>query len=185
MTAPGPAADMAPVAAQQIAPPLRRRLACFLYEGVLLFGVTFTVALVYSVAVNQQHALQGRLGLAAVLFVVAGVYFVWLWTRSGQTLAMQTWHIRLLTGSGQPLGMGRAIARFACSWVWFVPPLFAAWQLGYTRSGGLVFMAIAGWILFYAALSFLHPRRQYWHDALCGTQLVSWQPVLATPRART
>ena len=177
MTAPVPAA------ARQAAPPLRRRLACFLYEGVLLFGVTFTAALIYSVAVGQHHALQGRTGLAAVLFVVAGIYFVWLWTRSGQTLAMQTWHIRVLTVDGQPLGPGRAIARFACSWVWFVPPLLAVWQFGLTHSGGIIFAAVAGWVLFYAALSFAHPRRQYWHDALCGTQLVTWRPALPASRA--
>jgi hypothetical protein len=25
----------------------------------------------------------------------------------------------------------------------------------------------------YAALSRLHPQRQFWHDALCGTRLVA------------
>lgn len=163
-------------AALQVAPPLRRRLACFLYEGVLLFGVTFCVAFVYSLAVNQQHALEGRYGLVAALLAVAGAYFVWLWTRTGQTLAMQTWHIRVLTNQGRPLGIARAAMRYLASWVWFAPPLLAIWKLGLAQSGGVTTVVLIGWILAYAALSRLHPRRQYWHDALCGTQLVSWRP---------
>jgi len=32
-------------------------------------------------------------------------------------------------------------------------------------------------VLTYAALARLHPDRQFWHDAVCGTRLVTWQPA--------
>ena len=35
------------------------------------------------------------------MFVVLGIYFVWFWSR-GQTLAMKTWHIRLVDAQGRP-----------------------------------------------------------------------------------
>ncbi|MDP3083167.1 MAG: RDD family protein, partial [Rubrivivax sp.] len=85
------------------APTWARRGACFLYEGVLLFGVVMIAGLVYSTATDQRHALVGLHGLQAFLFIVIGAYFVWFWSRSGQTLAMQTWHIRVLMRDGQPL----------------------------------------------------------------------------------
>ena len=32
-------------------------------------------------------------------------------------------------------------------------------------------------LLAYAALARLHPDRQFWHDAACGTRLVDWRPA--------
>ncbi len=32
-------------------------------------------------------------------------------------------------------------------------------------------------VLGYAALSWLNPQRQYWHDLLCGTRLVQCLPA--------
>jgi uncharacterized RDD family membrane protein YckC len=83
--------EPAPPAAGLAAPGLRRRLACFVYEGVLLFGVVMVAGLVYGIATGQRHALVGTTGLQVFTFVVLGCYFVFLWSRSGQTLAMQTW----------------------------------------------------------------------------------------------
>ena len=37
---------------------------------------------------------------------------------------------------------------------------------------GTTLAALAVWIVVYAALSRLHPERQFWHDAVCGTRLV-------------
>jgi hypothetical protein len=61
------------------APSLRRRMACFVYEGVLLFGVVMCAGLVYSSLTQQRHALVGLHGLQVVVFVVLGLYFVWFW----------------------------------------------------------------------------------------------------------
>ena len=63
------------------APRLARRLAAFVYEGVLLFGVLMLAGYVYSGLTQQRHALQGKTGLQAFLFVVLAVYFGWFWSR--------------------------------------------------------------------------------------------------------
>ena len=88
-----------------------RRLACFLYEGVLLFGVVWAAGLVYSLAIGQRNAMSGQSGMQAVLFVVLGLYFVWFWSRRGQTLPMQTWSIRLVRLDGGPVSPARAALR--------------------------------------------------------------------------
>jgi uncharacterized RDD family membrane protein YckC len=176
-----PAAAWPPDAATLPTPSLRRRLACLLYEGVLLFGVVMIAGLLYSVSTQQRHALQGSGGLQLFLFAVLGAYFSWFWTHGGQTLAMQTWHVRLVTRDGRALGWGRALARYLLSWLWFLPALLALrWS---DLSGGWTALGtVLGGVLAYAALSRLHPDRQYWHDAVCGTRLVTWRPP---PRAKS
>lgn len=157
-------------------PALWRRLACFLYEGVLLFGVVMVAGLLYSIATGQRNAMQGRAGLVVFLFAVLGAYFVWFWSHGGQTLAMQTWHIRLVTADGRPLTRLRAAARYLLAYLWFMPALLTLWLTGSSGSRGAVALVLAAGVGGYAALTRLHPQRQYWHDAACGTRLVTWRP---------
>lgn len=157
-------------------------MASFLYEGVLLFGVVMLVGLIYGTLTQQRHALKGHVGLSVTLFVVLGLYFVGLWSRSGQTLAMQTWHVRLVTQAGGPVPPLRAICRYLLAWLWFLPALITLWIFG-VPSAALAFGAIAAGVLAYAALTWLHPDRQYWHDAVCGTRIVDWRPASRNPKA--
>jgi uncharacterized RDD family membrane protein YckC len=157
------------------APPLRRRLAAFIYEGMLLFGVVMAAGLVYALVTNQRHALQGSLGLRVYLFVILGLYFVGFWVRQGQTLAMRTWRIQLVTATGAKLGAGRATARYVLSWLWFLPALLSVSLWG-VKGAGPAFGAVTAGVLVYAALAFLNPQRQFLHDVVCGTRLVPWTP---------
>ena len=163
-------------------PGLTRRLACFLYEGVLLFGVVTVAGLVYSVSTQQRHALVGSAGLQVFLLVVLAFYFVYFWSLSGQTLAMQTWHIRLVTLQGAPVTRLRALCRFVLAWLWFVPALATVHFSGLTGAWA-TFGAIAFGVLAYAGLTRFHPDRQYWHDAVCQTRLITWRcaPVSDSP----
>lgn len=164
-----------------VAAPLVRRMAAFLYEGVLLFGVLAFAGLVYAVLVHQTSGIEKRTGLMAVCFAVLGIYFVGLWTRAGQTLAMKTWHLRVLTDRGLPLSPRRALARYLASYVWFLPPLMLAGALN-LPSPGAIFGVLAAWIVLYALSALLHPRRQFWHDALCDTAIVGSRPAAPLPQ---
>lgn len=157
-------------------PGLARRMAAFLYEGVLLFGVVFFVGLIYAGITQQRHALQGRTGLAVLLFIVIGAYFVAFWTRSGQTLAMKTWHLRVVDNSGQPLSMARALWRFLLSWLWFAPALLATRLAGLHSGPGILGALLAG-VIAYALLARIHPQRRFLHDLLSGTQIVTHLPT--------
>ncbi|WP_374673487.1 RDD family protein [Ideonella sp.] len=165
------AAGPAPTSSRWPAPSLARRLAAFLYEGVLLFGVLMVAGGLYSVTTGMRHALQGQAGLQAFLFAVLGLYFVWFWTHGGQTVAMKAWHVRLVDAHGRAVGRGRALVRYLLAWLWFVPALAAAHLAG-LQGGGSVYGLLAVGVLVYAALSLLHPERQFWHDVACGTRLV-------------
>lgn len=165
------------------APALRRRLAAFLYEGVLLFGVLMVAGYLYSSLTQQRHALHGKTGLQAFLFVVLGIYFTWFWSRGGQTVAMKAWHVRLVDAAGAPVSQARAFARYLLSWLWFLPALLAIW-LADLHGGGVVFSVLLAGVAGYAALAFLRPDRQFWHDAVCGTRLVTWRPARPTRSAQ-
>ena len=161
------------------APSLRRRMACFVYEGVLLFGVVMIAGYLFSSLTQQRNAMVGRHALQAFLFVVLGIYFVWFWSHGGQTVAMKAWHVRLVTEQGGPVSQRRALARYALCWLWFLPALAAVYVAGLHDSSGAIFGVLGAGVLAYAALSRLHPQRQFWHDALCGTRLITWRPTHA------
>lgn len=158
------------------APGLWRRLLCMLYEGVLLFGVLMIAGYLYSSLTQQRHALQGTAGLQAFLFVVLGIYFGWFWSRSGQTLAMKAWHIRVVAADGRGLSQARALARYALAWLWFLPALLSLHFAG-LKSGAAIVAALAAGVAGYATLALLRPDRQFWHDVVCGTRLVDVRPA--------
>ena len=146
-------------------------MACWLYEGLLLFALLFVGALVQGILgllirpLNSAHAMQ------VMLFIVFGVYFVWFWSHGGQTLAMKTWHIGVRDSAGQPVTRVRALARYALSWLWFLPPLAGAAY--FHLPAGETTVIVLGWVAIWALLSRFHPQRQFLHDVLAGTRLVS------------
>lgn len=160
-------------------PSLRRRMAAFVYEGVILFGVVVATALIFSISTQQRHALHGQHALQAVLFVVLGFYFTWFWTRGGQTVAMKAWHIRLVDHQGRAVGRMRALARYFLSWLWFLPALLSTWLVTDLHSTGAIFGCLLAGVAAYALMSRLHPSGQFLHDLICGTQLITQKPIKA------
>jgi uncharacterized RDD family membrane protein YckC len=171
--APGPAAPTP--SSLSTTPGLRRRMACWLYEGMLLFAVVFVAGWLFSTLGQMRNAMDERRHLLqAFLFVVFGIYFSWFWAR-GQTLAMKTWNIRVVDALGRPVTQLRALARYALSWLWFLPPLAA--MAPFRLSGMESVVIVLGWVTVWALLSRFHPQRQFWHDALAGTRLVTSAPM--------
>ncbi len=149
-------------------------MACWLYEGMLLFGVVFIAGYLFGTLSQTRNAMDNRHALQAFVFVIFGIYFVWFWAK-GQTLAMKTWHIRVVDLRGNAITQARALARYALSWLWFIPPLMVLSL--FQVSGGESVLICTGWVIIWAILSRFHPQGQFWHDALAGTRLVNSQPV--------
>ncbi len=167
-------------AAAVAAPSLWRRMACFVYEGLILFGIGLipgAIGALFVALTGHQHPLQSDTALRVITFSIYAVYFTWFWSVRGQTLPMQTWHIRVVTVHGRPLTQPRALMRFVASCAWFAPAAALASINGWTRWQGLG--AISVGVVAYALLALLHPQRQFWHDALCDTRLVQDRPATA------
>jgi len=149
-------------------------MACWLYEGILMFGVVFISGYLFGTLSQTRNALDNRNALQAFLFVVFGIYFVWFWSK-GQTLAMKTWNIRLVDRNGQAVTQLRALLRYVLSWLWFLPPLLAV--VPFHLPGAEITVIVIGWVAVWALLSRSHPEGQFWHDAWAGTRLISSEPL--------
>ena len=160
------------------APSLKRRMASFVYEGLLLFGIGLipgAIGALFVALTGHHHPLQSDTALRVITLLIYAVYFSWFWSARGQTLPMQTWHIRVVTVDGKPLSQARALARFGASCAWVAPAAAIAALNDWTRWQGLAAVAVG--VVGYALLALLHPQRQFWHDALCGTRLVDARPA--------
>lgn len=47
--------------------------------------------------------------------------------------------------------------------------------LGGLHSGAAIGGVLITGVMGYAWLALLHPQRQFWHDAACGTRLMHWK----------
>ncbi|MBC7378865.1 MAG: RDD family protein [Burkholderiaceae bacterium] len=174
VSAPGGSTYSVQQASSLAAPRLARRMACWLYEGLLMFGVVFISGYLFGTLSQTRNAMDNRHALQAFLFVIFGIYFTWFWAK-GQTLAMKTWDIRLVDRAGKPVTQARALARYVLSWLWFLPALAAL--APFKVSAGESATIIIGWVAVWALLSRFHPQRQFLHDALAGTRLVTSKPL--------
>ncbi len=161
------------------APSLARRMSSLVYEVLVLFGVSLITGTIATVL--QKLTGENQDGLSRLIaYGVYGIYFVWFWTRRGQTLPMQTWNIRVVSADGRPLDRRRAIVRYLAASLWVAPPALLAWVAHWTRWQGLA--VVGAWMVLYGLLALLHPQRQFWHDAIAGTRLVSTPPRQRAPR---
>jgi len=131
-----------------ITPPILVRIAAMIYESLLVTAVIFVAALPFlylfgNAETGWRHQLF-QLYLVGVLFA----YFSAFWLRSGQTLAMKTWRIRLVNPDGAPLTFKQAVLRF--------------------------FLALFGLLLAGAGFwwALFDRDRQFLHDRIVGTRLI-------------
>lgn len=148
---------------------LLKRMSCWFYEGMLLFGVIFIAGYLFGTLTQTRHAMNNRHELQAFVFLVLALYFCFFWHK-GQTLAMKTWHLKITQVNGQTLSPKQALVRYVFAWIWFIPPLTLTWLLNGSSLLGV--LAVCVWVVFWALLSKLHPDKQFWHDAWSQTRVV-------------
>jgi uncharacterized RDD family membrane protein YckC len=96
---------------------LFRRLAALFYDLLLVIALGFIVTFAMLPLTRGEAILsstQGIVGHAyhALLATLVFAYFGWSWTRSGQTLGMRAWRIRLESSGGIKLNWVESLLRF-------------------------------------------------------------------------
>ena len=130
-------------------PSILRRLASMFYESLLLLAVLAVLLILPHVLLGAfAHVIAAQIILQAHCFIVLLIYFLWFWSNGGQTLAMKTWRIRLVSRDGQTVRPAQAVLR--CLFCW--PS-----------------MVLGGIGILWALVDRDH---QFLHDRLAGTQLV-------------
>ena len=133
------------------APGLARRLAAIVYDTLLVVPMLMATV---GVALGVRAALGGAADTLLPPIVVQTLailccigFFSTFWLKSGQTLGMQAWRIRLVASPGNELTFGRSVTR--CGAALLSAACFGAGYL---------------WCL-------IDRRRRTWHDMLSGTEL--------------
>ena len=148
------------------------RLAAMTYEGVLLFGVVFVVSYALLALTRWTYPLGSgqRTVLQATLFLTLGLYFVYQWRKTGQTLAMKSWHVRLVDGSGGAPSVARAVLRYVGAWHLFLPGAVWVAFFGGNVINDLVAVACSLAILLLPGA--FDPRKRLLHDRLSRTYVL-------------
>lgn len=124
------------------------RIAAMIYELLLVTAVLFVASLPFLYLVGNAESGWRHFAFQLYLIGVLFAYFSAFWMRSGQTLAMKTWRIRLVDLNGGRITLRQCALRFVLALI------------------GLL-LAGAGfwWALF-------DRDRQFFHDRIAGTRLV-------------
>jgi len=126
-----------------------RRILCMIYEFLLLIAVLFIAGFIFHLVYHDTDSPYFRPVFQLYLLGVAGIYLIWFWTHGGQTLAMQTWKIRVISTNGGGISIWRAIARY----------FFAVTSISFFGCGII-------WALF-------DREGQFLYDRLAGTKIIN------------
>jgi uncharacterized RDD family membrane protein YckC len=166
------------------APQFWRRVFCALYEQLVLLGVMALTFLIPNLALGILFGTSLPSWLTFLyLYVILGMYFVWYWTKSGQTLAMQTWRIRIIGPGGYKLTRRLAIRRYILGSLWIVPCIILQW-LFQLQKWQIIEMLFAVSLFFWPLTIYIHRTntliRQSLPDRLAGTRMVELPKHLVT-----
>lgn len=125
-----------------------RRIICLLYEFLILIAIIFIASFIFHLVFRDTNTSYFKPLYQFYLLLIMGYYFTWFWTHGGQTLAMQTWKMRIVTHEGQKLNNRIAIIRY----------LLAVTGTLFLGAGFL-------WAL-------IDQEHLYLHDRLAGTRLI-------------
>ena len=127
--------DLAPVG-------VLRRLAAMFYDFILCISLMMVTTGLYMIAANfilggETYKAMNDSGrsihdplLSSVLFITLYLFFGYFWTRNGQTLGMQVWHIRVQNKDNTSITWKQALLRFLMGIVsWLALGLGHLWPL--------------------------------------------------------
>jgi len=158
---------------------LLSRLAALFYDLLLVVALASVATAAMLPLTNGEAILTSTKGVIGnayhvTLLLVVFAYFGRCWTRSGQTLGLKAWRVRLETVEGRRLSWSGAAARFtlgtAIAWTaavgaWYLSRPVSA--LGHAGAAAMLGVAVVNfaWILFDAGGRSLQ-------DMACGTRVV-------------
>ncbi|MDC9720192.1 MAG: RDD family protein [Gammaproteobacteria bacterium] len=125
---------------------LVKRLLAIVYDSLLVMALWMLIGYVF-IAFNDGQAVSGPF-FNSCIFLITFLFFALFWTRTGQTLGMIAWRLRIESDQGQPISAKQALLRFMAA-------IFSA----------LVFGLGYWWVLF-------NPEKLSWHDQWSHSRVV-------------
>lgn len=127
---------------------LIKRYLALVYEALLLLALAMVLTAAYIMLVGDASQGWKRFGLQLLLWTAIGGYFVRCWVVTGQTLASQTWKLKVVSLQGKLLTRQQAVIRYLVASVLLLPAGLTLW-----------------WAIF-------DKEQQFLHDRLLGSRIV-------------
>lgn len=124
---------------------LIKQFAAMLYDSLLIFAILF-FASALALMLNQGEAIEANPLFSLYLLFILFTFYAWFWHKSGQTLGMRVWKIRIVSEFGGNPSWGISYLRLV-----FASLSLLCFGLGYI------------WRLF---------KPYTWHDRLSQTRII-------------
>ncbi len=89
-----------------------KRLIAMIYDGTLALAVLMFAAAIPLFFSGGEAIKSANIFMSSYLLLVLFIFFAWFWTRSGQTLGMQAWRIKLVQKDQTLISWQQAALRF-------------------------------------------------------------------------
>lgn len=162
---------------------LLRRLGAIISDSLVVVGLLLLGTLMFVPLLNHLGA--RAMTPSEVGWFWAVIYWLWLlsiwmlffcffWSRSGQTVGMRAWHMRVESNAGELLTWTQSLARLWLGVVPWLPCLLAmslAEQVGSVAlkyiGQALSLLGVGGLLLMY-----LDPSRRTWNDRISHSRII-------------
>jgi len=119
-----------------------------LYEILLLLAVLFFSAYIFLALTQNAQSVAIKIVFQIYLVLIIAIYFLWFWCKGGQTLAMKTWRLRLVSAHGASVTLTQCGLRFVAAFI------------GIGLGGVSILWAL------------IDRDRQFLHDRIAGTKII-------------
>lgn len=156
-------------------PSIKRRLISLVYDIFLIAAVAMLGMFVYVLAFRTMDESFHAVARPIALVVITAAYFIHAWTGSGHTLAMKTWRVKIVKVGEARVPLRAALVRYVMGWGFVLPGLVVSYllHLNWKQAIGAVAVNVVAWGL----LALLDKDRQFLHDKVAGTRLISLPKV--------
>lgn len=137
---------------------LLKRLAAIFYDVLMLIAVlimaSFIALLFGFLPIQTENQTKDitywllRIGFNSYVYLICYFYFAYPWVKTGQTLGMRTWKIKVVNVDGSNLSYKTATKRFFAAMLSWLTLGFGFWRAMFDQ------------------------EKRTWHDALSQTKLV-------------
>ena len=154
-------------------PGILPRLLALVYETVLVAALLMVAGFVFQPVHGVLPASLARGMQSLFLLLVLALYFGWCWLRSGQTLALKTWRMRLVAPDGRPVDLRAAALRFVLGLLLYLPLLATIvwWFYQRQQASPYVVLMLVLWLVNWG-WALIDGDRQLLLDRLAGTRLI-------------
>ena len=101
-----------------------KRLMAMLYDTLICAALMLVTTGIYTAITYEFTGAESTSGdplLSSILFITLYLFFAYFWTRSGQTLGMQVWHLRIQNEDSTSISWLQALLRFIMAIISFIP----------------------------------------------------------------